>query len=250
MKIGFFTDSYYPSNSGLVTSIESFRDNIEKFGNEVYVFAPFYKGYKDLNDRVLRFRSIKIIQKPEVRFASPFFPIKYFKKASNLNLDIIHIHTPFAMGFLGKYIAIQNKKPIIYTHHTQYPEYAKFYLKEKFLLPYLAHALTIWFSNFSDAVIAPSYKVKNFLQKNGVKKKIYILPSGINTKIFKKSEKEKQQIKKELKIPSDSKILLFVGRIGKEKNIDFLLKMFKKLLEKTKIPVTLLIVGDGSILKE
>jgi 1,2-diacylglycerol 3-alpha-glucosyltransferase len=249
MKIGFFTDAYLPSGFGVATSIESFRKNLEKFDNTVYIFAPFFKNYKDNNPRVFRFKSLKVIKNPEVRLASPFFPFSYFEKTNKIGFDIIHAHTPFALGLFGKYIANKNKIPIVYTHHTQYPEYAKFYLKEGFISPYIAQIITVWFSNISDAVIAPSLKIKNILLENGVKKDIYILPTGINTKIFKKSEEDKIKIKKLLKIPKEKKILLFVGRIGKEKNIDFLIEVFKELLDVDK-NIYLIIIGDGPYLEK
>ncbi len=249
MKIGFFTDCYLPAGFGVGTSIETFRKSLENLGHEIYIFAPFYKGYKDTNPKVFRFRSLKVIEGSEMRLASPFLPVNSFKEINRLKFDIIHAHTPFTLGFLGKYIASRHKIPLLYTHHTQYPDYAKFYLKEKILLPYLAQVVTTWFSNFSDAVIAPSYKIKKLLREYDVKKTIYILPTGIDTDIFKESPKERKNLREKLDVSFKTKLLLFVGRIGKEKNIEFLINMFKNVLEKSKIPVNLLIVGDGPYLE-
>jgi len=253
MKIGFFTDLYLPSGSGVETSIETFRKSLEEIGQEVYIFAPFSRAFKDTNPRVFRFRSLKIIKKPEIRLASPFLPVNSFdflKKTKNLKLNIVHVHTPFTLGILGKYVASRQKIPILYTHHTQYADYAKFYLKGKILFSILAQALTVWFSNISDGIIAPSYKIKKLLKKWGVKKNIYVLPTGIDTNIFKKLAGEKRILKEYLEIPRKTKLLLFAGRIGKEKNIEFLLNTFKEILMRSKIAINLLIVGDGPYLEE
>ena len=253
MKIGFFTDLYLPSGSGVEISIESFRKNLENLGHEVYVFAPFSRGFKDTNPRVFRFHSLKVIKKPEIRLASPFLPVNspdFLKKIKNLKLDVVHAQTPFTLGILGKYVARWQKIPILYTHHTQYPEYAKFYLKEKRLLPYLAQALVAWFSNISDGIIAPSYKIKKFLREYGVKKTIYILPPGVDINLFKQSPEERKNLREKLKISSETKLLLFVGRMGEEKNIEFLLSTLQEILTKNEIPVNLLIVGDGPYLKK
>lgn len=245
MKIGFFTDTYFPSGFGVSTSIKSFKDNLEKMGHKVYIYAPFFPDYKDKDLNVFRFNSIKLIKNPETRLSVPFIPIHYLKQINDIKLDIIHIHTPFSMGFLGKLVSSYQKIPLIYTHHTHYPDYAKFYLKEKKILPKIAKKITLKYSDYSNIVIAPSSKTKKYLINLGVKTNIKILPTGVNLNIFKKSSKIFNNFRKELNIPLDTKIMLFVGRIGKEKNIEFLLKSFQKVLEKNKKPILFLIVGDG-----
>ncbi len=254
MKIGFFTDCYLPTGSGFDISVETFRRNLEKKRHKVYIFAPYYKGYKDKNPRVFRYRGIKVVKKPEIYLASPLPQVnsfKEFEKILKIKLDIVHSHSPFTLGVLGKYVASRQKIPIVYTHHTQYPEYAKFYFKEKFLIPYLARTITKWFANVSDAIIAPSFKIKKMLLKNRVKKPINIIQTGINLDVFKKpSIKEKIRLKKKLKLPPKAKILIFVGRMGKEKNIEFLLSVFKEIFKKTKSKTYLLMVGDGQSLEE
>lgn len=46
MNIAMFSDSYYPYVSGVVRSIELFRQELEKLGHNVYVFAPSYRQQK------------------------------------------------------------------------------------------------------------------------------------------------------------------------------------------------------------
>lgn len=187
-----------------------------------------------------------------MRFAFDFLPIgRSFMEITRFKLDVVHAHTPFGLGFLAKFISERQLVPLIYTHHTHYPEYAKIYLKEKVLLPYLVQVYTTWFSNISHAVIAPSLKMKKLLRKYGVKNKvpIYIMPTGVDLNIFKKSEEKRQAMRKKLKISSETKVLLSVSRIGKEKNIEFLLKAFKETLKK-KDDVLFLIVGDGPFLEQ
>lgn len=252
MRIGFFTDNYLPATDGVVISIEAFRKNLEKMGHEVYIYAPESPGYKDKSPRVFRFKSQKFIKDPEMRFAFNFLPVGHkFKNITRFKLDVVHAQTPFGMGLLAKYISNNQLIPLIYTHHTHYPEYVKFYLKEELLLPYLAKIYSSWFSNISDAIIAPSVKIKNLLRNYGVKNKvpIYILPSGIDLKIFKKSLKNRKKLRKKLKIPAEKKVLISIGRMGKEKNVEFLLKSFAEILKEKK-DVLLLLVGDGPYLQE
>lgn len=252
MKIGFFTDTYLPALHGVEISIESFRKTLEAMGHQVYIYAPESPGYKDKNPNVFRFKSIKVIEKPEMRYAFDLLPVKHtFKAISRFKLDVVHSHTPFSLGVLAKYISERQLIPLIYTHHTHYPEYVKTYLKEKILLPHLAKVYSTWFSNFSNAVIAPSLKIKKLLQGYGVKKNIpiYVLPTGINLNLFKKSKRDGQKLREKLKIPSGMKVLISVGRIGKEKNVEFLIEAFKEVLKK-KENVLLLMAGDGLFLTQ
>ena len=252
MRIGFFTDSYLPAVHGVEISIESFRKALEAMGHEVYIYAPESPGYKDTNPRVFRFKSKRVLRNPEMRFAIDFLPVGHsFKEISRFKLDIAHAHSPFGLGFLAKYISERQLIPLIYTHHTHYPEYTKIYLKEKIFLPYLAKIYTAWFSNLSHAIIAPSPKMKKLLRDYGVKKSvpINILPTGIDLEIFQKSLKNRQTLRKKLKISSETKVILSVSRIAKEKNIEFLLKAFVEILNKKK-DILFLLVGGGPFLEQ
>lgn len=159
LRIGFFTDSYLPATHGVEVSIETFRRNLEKAGHRLFVYAPAVPGYRDTNRRVFRFKSVRVIENPEMRLAFPVAEDGTMRELTRVPLDIVHVHTPFAVGLLGKYIASHQQVPIVYTHHTHYPEYAKVYLRERVVLPFLAKSLSAWFANLADAVIAPSPKI-------------------------------------------------------------------------------------------
>ncbi len=250
MKIGFFTDGYLPSLHGVTISIETFRKNLENFGNEVFVFAPAAENYKDENKRVIRFKSMRVFPERETYFALPFLPENHqLKEIIKIKLDICHAHSPFNLGFLGKFISLWEKIPLVYTHHTLYSEYAKFYLKENLITPYLARVWSTWFSNLSDLIIAPSTKIKKLLKEYGTKKEIKILPTGVDTNFFKENRESKILLRKKLSLEKDSKILLFVGRIEPEKNPLFLIEVLKEIVKERK-DVFLVFVGAGSFVKK
>lgn len=252
MRIGFFTDSYnLKCLTGVDVSVESFRKKLEDLNNQVFLYAPKISNSEDKNPRVLRFKGIKVFKKPPMRLALPFFltnPKKEKAKIDN-KLDVVHTHSFFSMGLLGKYIAYNQKIPLIYTHHTFYTEYAKIYLKEKIISPHITRLWTKWYVDQANAIIVPSFKIKKHLENYGAKKPIFVLPTGVNLEFFRKSKKTKQFLRKKLGLPIDKKLLLFVGRIGKEKNPDFLVKVIKQLSSERK-DVVLVMVGDGFYLKK
>ena len=250
MKIGFFTNTYLPVPYGMETSIESFQRNLEKLGHEVFVFAPYYKGYKDKNPRVFRFRAVKIFRKKEVYFPFPFLPKDHrLRDILKIKFDIIHAHSPFSMGLFAKHISSKQKIPFVYTHHIQYAEYAKLYFKKRLIPPSLARIWSKWFSDLADLVIAPSSKIKHNLEEYGVRKKITVLATGINTDVFKISKSAKKTLRKKIKVSSRNKILLFVGRIELEKNPGFLIEVLSRILKFRK-DVVLLMIGEGSYVEE
>ncbi|MCD6550136.1 glycosyltransferase [bacterium] len=249
MKIGFFTNAYIPGPYGMEVSIESFRRNLEELGHKVFVFAPYYKGYIEKNPRVFRFLAWKISKEKEVYLPFPFLPKNCtFKEVLGTKFDIIHAHSPFTMGLFAKYISLNQKIPFVYTHHIQYTEYSKLYFKTDFFFPSLAKAWSKYFSDLADLVIAPSLKIKKLLRSYGVKKDIVVLPTGIDTKMFKKANR-KRELRKKLGISYKTKILLFVARMEIEKNPLFLIQSFEELIKKRK-DVILLMIGQGGYLKK
>ena len=101
MRIGFFTDTYFPQVSGVATSIKTLKTELEKLGHTVFIFTT---TDKDVN----RYEDWDIIRLPSV----PFFAFKdrrvayagfsdALKIAKRYQLDIIHTHTEFSLGILG-----------------------------------------------------------------------------------------------------------------------------------------------------
>lgn len=250
MKIGFFTNSYIPYSYGMGVSIEVFRKELEKLGHSVYVLAPHYPGHQDQNSKVIRFHSMKVFRNSEVRLGFSFLPRNSELKAVlNLNLDLIHAHSPFTFGFLGKYISHKQEIPLVYTHHTNFSEYTKAFFREEFFLPYLAESWGSMYSNLSDLVLAPSRKIKEVLKKYGVKKPIRVLSNGIDLNQFGPSSKNRKTLRQKLDISSETKILLYVGRLTREKNLKFLIQALGHLLFQRK-DVILLMVGQGDYQKK
>jgi 1,2-diacylglycerol 3-alpha-glucosyltransferase len=245
LKIGFFTDTYTPQFNGVVTSIESFRKELEEQGHEVYVFAPTPNQKTD-SKRVFRFHSVRFIFYPGIRVAMPYSQ-KAYEAANKIKLDIVHTHSPFSLGLFGFWIAKKFKLPYIHTYHTLYPDYVHYLWKTK-ITQKLAEKLSRDFCNQCDSIISPSTKITKTLKKWGTKKDISTIATGINFKEIKSgSKKDIPLFRKKYGIEENEKIVLFLSRIAKEKNIDLLLGVAKKLRNKD---IKFLIVGDGPYKKE
>lgn len=245
MRIGFFTDYAYPGGFGVEFAINSFKNGLEKLGHEVFLYAPHDKEIKEKNQNIFRFRSWKIQKNPKMFFNFPFMPVgRRFREVVNFKLDIVHSQSPFNLGLLAKHIARRQKIPLIYTHHTDFPTWIRANMREKIILPRLSEWWVKRYSNQTDATTAPSFKMKKILEASGVKKPVYSLPNCIDLNLFKPDKSRTDEIKKQYGISSETKLMIFVGRLAREKNLIFLLKALKEIL-KTRKDVALLLVGDG-----
>lgn len=241
MRIGIFTDTYAPQINGVVTSIEIFTQQLRKFGHEVFIFAPKVTGKERKEKDVFRFGSMVFPFQPEHRISFPYSPD--IPEFSELNIDIVHAQTPFSMGILGLYLAQRYKVPLVYTHHTLYDEYVHY-------LPILpsevVKGFTAWASKVycdrCDLVIAPSISIQDLLLKHGVESEIAVIPTGIDLEEVEKIKP--MNLLRHFGLSQNSRSLVFSGRLGKEKGIDFLLEAFQKAI--SIMPhLHLFIIGDG-----
>jgi len=240
LKIGIFTDSYLPYTSGVVRSIQTFSEELMNCGHEVYVFAPNYRHCQKEN-RVFRFASIPSPTNPDFALAIPF-SLRLRPFIRRLNLDLIHVHSPFLLGRLGAQYARRLGVPLVFTFHTIYEKYVHYVPFNQKLARELTQRIGRDFCNRCDLILVPTAVVGSYLQEIGVRTPIQILPTGIKIEDFQKGDPN--WLRHRYGIAPEEKILLFVGRLGQEKNIEFLLECFQSL--RYDYPLTrLVLVGSG-----
>ncbi len=246
LKIAMFTDGYEPQVHGVATSVKSAREGLEKRGHKVWVFCPAAKGIKGRRIYQLPSVPLPIYWNWRIGIIGGFF-IKYGLKPPKINmsdLDIIHVHTPAGVGFDGLFLGKMLNVPVVMTYHTFFPKYVKYFFP---WMPRFMQRLTrnivdrflSWFYNQSDAVIAPSEDVRDYLRKHGVKKPIFVVPSGIRMKFRTSRERARKKLGW-----TDKKVLIHVARLSPEKNIDFILRTMKKI-EEERDDVWLYILSTG-----
>lgn len=255
MRIGLFTDTYPPFINGVSTSVLMLKQGLEKLGHEVYVVTVNDESfsYKE-EDGVLKIPSFPI---GLMNFRqSGIYPLKALKIIKKWKLDIIHSHTEFSIGTFARLISKQLNIPLIHTYHTMYEEYIYYITKGYFdsASKKLVEYLTLFLCDKTiDELIVPTEKAKElFKDKYKVKRDVYVIPSGIDTTRFYKENIDKNEIinlKKDLGLKKTDFIVLYVGRIAKEKSIDFLINNFNSVLKQ--IPkAKMIIVGDGPDIKD
>jgi hypothetical protein len=255
LKIVYSTDNYWPRFSGMAVSIDSFKHELERRGHTVHVFASEYPGgyEKDRemgNRNVHRFRAHKTPISEEDRLVYRSEKKNVWRKLDEISPDIIHVQTEFSLCKMVKKYALKEKIPLVMTCHTYFEQYINHYVPwlPKGLAKWIARKYTYGFYNTNDRLITPTPLMKEVLRSYGIKKEITVIPTGIPEEDFsgvnKEVEKNNSMFFESFPELKGKKLMLFVGRIGGEKNVLFLLPVLKKVSEK--VPdVHLMMVGDG-----
>ena len=253
MRIGIFTDSYYPHISGVATSIEMLKEALIDMGHDVYIVAPNLDNRKFIYDK-----EKKIILLPGIKTGLYKLRITgiYSNKAMKIiknewNLDIIHSQTEGTVGAFSHIVSKKLNIPVVHTYHTLYEDYVYYVTHghfDKIVQKGLARYTKFYYEHKCDELIVPTYKIKDiFNNKYNIKRSMTVIPSGIDIKKFESTNelrKKAKEIRKKYKINDDDFVIGSVGRIASEKSFD---KIISNLVPLTKInnKIKFMLVGDG-----
>jgi len=236
MRIGMFSNSYKPIISGVVRSIDLYRQGLSNAGNFVALFTSDAKDYEDTEPFVFRYPSIflpktmdwtlPVVVAPHITWMIP-----------RLKLDILHAHHPFVVGSEALNISRGDKIPLVFTFHTLYHEYTHYFGLDADFVKQLVRRYVRDFVEGVDCIIAPSSTILNLMPSYQIDRPVEILPTPVDLDLFPAREQPPFS-------DPDRVQLLYVGRVGKEKNLDFLLRAFARAAKRD-ARLHLRIVGDG-----
>lgn len=238
MRIAMFTDTYTPQINGVVTSILAFKSELKRQGHDVHVWAPAVKNVSS-DESVHRIRSFSFAPYPEYKISVP--NPRLLHEFERFMPDIVHVHTPISVGAAGIGLARYFGLPTLGTFHTLLPEYLHYIVRHSLQKIFLAPARRFawgycrWFYNMCDAVIAPSYATASLLKEKGISKPIAVVPTGIpirRRRVGAASFRSTYGL--------SGPLLLHVGRVTKEKNIEAIMDAIRELPY-----VTLAVASDG-----
>lgn len=248
MRIGIFTESYEPIVNGVSVCVSTLRDELTRRGHEVFVFAPAYKGHKDSAENVFRLPAKHTFFMRDYPFPVPFAP-EARRVFESLKLDIVHTQTPFLLGVMGAKWARQCGVPLVSTNHTLYTEYVHYVpVRPKALTKAFLVRLMRWYYAGCDAMVVPSTPVEKMLRSYGIKTRIEVIKTGVvATAPF--SATAREETRRRYSVGKDDFLLLYVGRVAREKNLRMLLSAFRKVTAEH-AGVRLVVVGGGPALAE
>ena len=244
MKILFISDVYFPRVNGVSTSIETFRRNLHLLGHTVHLIAPDYGTPTADETGILRVPARAVPFDPEDRFMRYGWVMQQQEKLSCEQYDLIHIQTPIVAHYLGVKLSHLLDIPCVETYHTFFEEYLHHYIP--FLPRWMTRSLAKRFSrhqgNSLDGMVVPSIPMQHVLQGYRIETATEVIPTGIEPASFVPGDRI--AFREQFGIPQDRPVLLFVGRVAHEKNIDFLIKVVNQV-RKEVADILFVIAGEG-----
>nr|WP_321460039.1 glycosyltransferase family 1 protein [uncultured Cohaesibacter sp.] len=206
------TDAWHPQVNGVVRSLDRLGQELRQKGMEVHYLTP------------LDFKTVPCPTYPEIRL-SLTMGRGVAKKINEINPDYVHISTEGPLGFWARRYCRQRGKAFTTSYHTRFPEY----LAARFPVPLsLSYAALRWFHNPGSCCMVATPSLKRDLDARGFFNLRY-WGRGVDLELF--------YPRAEKKLDYPGPLMLYVGRVAVEKNIEAFLEMN---VEGTKI-----VVGDG-----
>lgn len=222
MKIGFFTDSYFPGIDGVTYTIDAWRERLEERGHEVHVIYPANPDYKP-DEYEHPVNSIPNL------FYGPYRLPLYRRLSTLPDLDVVHCHGPASTGWMGRRYARKKDVPAIYTHHTPVEDYLIRGLKSEFIAEQAGKLWVLYENRFLegfDTITASTSRIRRDVEPEK-------LPVGIEMEFF--------SPKSENMFPDKERpVIGYSGRMSKKKNIDEILKLAREMKE-----AQFVLVGEG-----
>lgn len=253
MKIGLFTDTFYPEINGVATSCLTLFRELTRLGHEAHVFAPRCRGWEEhASEQVHYVASTPFLALKDRNVAFPSPLVSHL--AEQMDFDVVHTNSEFVMGHIGHHVAGRLGCAIVHTYHTVWEDYT-YYITQG-VADEAARALTRkysqWWCNRFSRVIAPTDKTRELLLRYGVESPIDIIPSGMDIERFapaRHDEAQREATRAECGVRPGERVLLNIGRIAKEKNLEQVMRVFPRLHER--LPdVRFVLVGEGPLCGE
>ncbi|MCH4889586.1 glycosyltransferase family 4 protein [Acidaminobacter sp. JC074] len=239
MKILIATDWYMPVVNGVVTSVRNLKSELKAKGHDVRILTLRQSSHQEIEDTYY-IDSVGIGKLyPNARLAKSLGK-HVIDEIIQWGPDIVHTQAEFNTYAFARKIRKKLNIPLVHTYHTVYEDYLHYMLglkplNKKFVVKFSRSVL-----NRTDHIIVPTNKVRRLLETYQVSKDISVIPSGV---VMPSDERyDPECLRSKYNINPDDKVLLYLGRLAEEKNVEELIKFFKKCdLDRVK----LMIAGDG-----
>jgi len=225
MRILLISDVYFPRINGVSSSIRTFRRELLRLGHELWLIAPDYGVREEGEEWIFRIPSKVVPFDREDRMMSRRAVLRLLPELQRIQPDLIHVQTPFVAHYAGLRLAKELGVPVVLSYHTYFEAYLHHYL------PWVPRA---WLAGLVrlysrrqcaevDGVIVPTSAFAEVLRGYGIDAPMKVVPTGIDLERF--SGGDGERFRRAQGIAEGRRVVLYVGRLVHEKNIDFLLEV-------------------------
>jgi alpha-1,6-mannosyltransferase len=252
VKICDITQFYSPVSGGVKRYLHEKIDYIDSHapGHEHVLIVPGAKTRLKANGR----SRIYTIRSPLVSRTAQYRALLNLRAVEEIlereRPDVIESADPYQLGWKALKVGRTLRVPVIGFYHSHFPEA---YLRKSATLlgkrathrvMKLSRAYVRKLYNQHDATIVASERLARVLAQWGVHN-VRVVSLGVNTEIFRPDGPRTEAIWRSLGVASSQTLLLYVGRLSKEKNTATLFRAFKTLQRDRPNEFHLLVIGDG-----
>lgn len=238
------SDWYSPAVNGVVTSILTLQEHLERQGHQVRILtlSPNRHSHVEGSVHYLGSFSANLVYR-DARISVPIRP-GIMRDLADWAPDVVHTQCEFTTFQMARRLCNTLDIPLVHTYHTVYEDYTHYFSPNRAMGRRMAAAFTRSIIEKTDMVIAPTAKVARLLTGYGVSTPIRVVPTGVDLNRYDlPPDLAKQaQLRARLGIPAGNRVLLYLGRLAREKNLAEILGYLGKIRPAN---TTLLLVGDG-----
>lgn len=235
MRIAIFTETFLPKVDGIVVKVCRLLEHLQKRGHEAIVFAPSGSPAEYAGSPVYSFHSLRVPFYPEMSISPPWIYVD--QKLKEFKPDLIHLVNPVSLGLAGLRTAKLYQVPVLASYHTDVPGFAEYWH-----LGFLSDSIyryARWIHNRVDLNVCPSEFTRRQLIDHNFER-IEIWRGGVDIELFSPNKRREEMRNRLSAGEPDRPLLLYVGRVSPEKQIDRLLPILKAFPQ-----ARLAVVGDG-----
>lgn len=244
MKVLITTDWYAPVVNGVVTSVLLLRRELEARGHEVRVVT--------LSDTLHSYKDGSVYYMGSVS-ASRIYPGARLRFNRTRSLareliawrpDVIHSQCEFSTFRVAYWLSHHLDVPIVHTYHTVYEDYTHYFSPSARVGKYVASVFSRWICGRTACVVAPTRKVADLLYAYGVRCRVEVIPTGVDLAAYREERLPDcvEALRRRWAVPEDKTVLLYLGRMAKEKNVE---QLIDRVAAAKRRDAVLLLVGDG-----
>ena len=247
-KVGLFIDTWYPMVDGVIKVVDNYARRLVQYC-DVVVFCPETRGYSKAEDKKMPYKVVRCNSLPLLHYdydmPTPVLDPKFEAQLVLSGIDMVHIHSPFAVGLAGVVYAKLHKLPVVATLHSQYKQDFEKPLKTKIGLQVAMDSIMRVF-NACDECWAVNGGIKDLYQQEyGLTAPCKVRLNATDHKPVANPEEAARCVNETYGIPADANVFLFVGRINFIKNIDFTVRALARAKEMGLKNFRMLFAGKG-----
>ena len=239
MRIALVTDTYTPQVNGVTTVVVRIANALREFGHKVAIVAPRYPAH-DASEAELRIPSVAFPPYPAIRLSRPEFrTVERF--LDSFEPEVVHVATEGPLGLTGRRYALRRRVPLVTSYHTNFPQYARHYGAG--IIEPLVWRWLRWFHRPAVLTQTPGEAVAEELLRRGIGRPV-VWGRGVDTTLF-CPQRRSAGWRRWLAGGDDTAVILHVGRLAPEKNIDVLAEAWSVAHREIGQRATFVLAGEG-----